>query len=142
MSEAKRLLDALDVTNAKREMEQTSDTHRTVAVRVEAPTVEQLAPIYALLSKAAQDFPVGYEAEKEFRNKAACFLKESVRSDFRVVVKSTSTATGLTNFRVFDAKSKSVVVKYESGAIHVLGPFRAANLGDAEDEFGLFFPER
>ena len=141
MAEAKRLLVALDVTNAKREMEHTSDTHRTVAVRVEAPTVEQLAPIYDLLSKASKDFPAASNAAKEFRNKAALFLKKAVRSDFQVVIKSTNTVTGLTDFKVIEAKAKSVTVKYENGSVHVLGPFRAANLGDAGNEFGSLFPE-
>ena len=66
MMEAKRLLDALDVTNAKQEMDYTSDTRHAVVVRIEAPTVEQLVPIYDLLSKASKDFPADTEAAKTF----------------------------------------------------------------------------
>ncbi len=125
MSEATRLLNIIEVSNAKREMDQVTDGHHVIAVRVEAPTVEQLAPIYDLLSNASKQFPANSVAEKAFRNQAQQFLRELGSLVFNIARKSTDLTTGAADFTVSNARARSCTVKYENGSIHFSGPFRS-----------------
>ena len=141
MAEAKRLLNGIEASNAKREMDMVKDGRHFIAVRVEAPTVEQLQPIYDLLSDAQKQFAADSEVGKIFHNQAGEFLNEIGRSDFKVVIQSTNVADGTAEFSVVKSKAKTTSVKYENGAVHVTGFFQAMTSHSGENKYDHLFPE-
>lgn len=139
--EANRLLDAIDASNAKREMDLVKDGRRIIAVRVEAPTVEQFTPIYDLLSDASKQLSGNPEVQKEFCDQVAQFLAEIGGSYFKVVIQSTDVVTGTADYVVFKAKAKSTTVKYENGSVHVRGFFQSTTSHFAGARYDHLFTE-
>ena len=140
LAAATKALEQSELQRSKRLQPFENELKRSERVLVQAPTNEQLSPIYSVLSEGSRVFPPDSAAGIAFRKRADGLVADLLRYPMKVVLKDLDKQAGTTSVQLLSMNQHSTFTETENGGFKVTGATRSGGVTD-QRKVDYLFPD-